>query len=157
MNENIIIPDKNIIISNAFPLSVNYGRSVDDGVKAGHYNWAHLDINSKNLPITRHDTANIEIELIHLNKDVLFEQALRDIGEVNRRPIEFQETLAFGEKYPDTQLQFPIAALGYIFKNQHRYNFIICLDNRDGINRNLKLEWKDRILKKNYRFAVVPK
>jgi len=108
--------------SNTYSLSVDYGRSVEDAVKAGRYDWANSDITSRNFPTKRKGTAEIEVDLIHFNRYISTDEALRELDRMDYRPAELHELLAFGEKYPEVQYMFPIVALGSVWHNWRGWN-----------------------------------
>ena len=56
------------------------------------------------------------------------------------RPAELHELLAFGEKYPKLELEFPIVALGSVWPGWNCVGFVPCLDGR-GSKRHLDLHW----------------
>ena len=67
---------------NTYPLSVDYERSVEKGVKAGRYDWANSDINSRNFPTNkRKGMVGVAVELIHLhlNRVISTEEALHEL------------------------------------------------------------------------------
>ena len=61
-----------------YPLSVNYDRSVENGVKAGRYDWVNSDITSEHFPAERKGTVDIEVELIHYIAQVGLYRILAD-------------------------------------------------------------------------------
>jgi len=140
---------------NTYSFSVDYGRSVDDGVKAGRYDWVHSDIISRNVPTVRKDTAEIAVELVHFNQCISIRDALRELDRMSFYPAELHELLAFGEKYPEVQFKFPIVTLGSVFRGGHRGD--LCVPCLGGIGswRGLGLDWVGTIWSEVCRFAAV--
>jgi hypothetical protein len=141
---------------NAYPLSVDYGRSVGDAVGGGYYDWASTSITSKNFPTKRQGVAEVPVELIHFNRDISTDKALRELDRMGFRPAEIHELLAFGEKYPEVQLEFPVVALASVWQDRYGFRYVSYL-GRSGSERGLYLyriedDW-DGIA----RFAVVRK
>jgi len=137
-------------------LSVDYRRSVEDGVKAGRYNWVSSDITSRNFPTKRKGTAEVAVELIHFNRYVSTNEALRELDGMGYRPAELHELLAFGEKYPEVQRQFPVIALGSVWQGRGGDRLVPCLIGH-GSGRFLGLDWLEGGWSEVYRFAVVKK
>ncbi len=138
-----------------YPLSVDYGRSVEHGVKAGCFGHVDSDITSHNFPTKRRGTTEIEVELVHFNRPISTNEALRELGRMGYRPAELRELLAFGERYPEVQRElFVIIALGSVWQSHgHGYVFLgMC-----GSSRSLSLVWNDYQWGDICRFAAVRK
>jgi hypothetical protein len=141
---------------NTYPLSVDYGRSVEDGVKTGRYDWVNSGITSRNFPTKRKGTAEVAVELVHFNRYISTDEALRELDRMGYRPAELHELLAFGEKYPEVQREFPVVALGSVWRDWNGDRDVPCLYG-DGSTRRLGLGWVERGWDGVYRFAVVRK
>lgn len=141
---------------NTYPLSVDYGRSVEDGVRAGRYDWANSGITSSNFPRKRKGIAEVAVELMHFDRVVSTNEALRELNRMGYRPAELHELLAFGEKYPDVQREFPIVALGSAWQVRDGGRGVSCLYG-DGSERSLNLRWVEDDWFELYRFAAVRK
>ncbi|OGZ41382.1 MAG: hypothetical protein A3C80_02625 [Candidatus Ryanbacteria bacterium RIFCSPHIGHO2_02_FULL_45_43] len=142
--------------SNTYPLSVDYGRSVEDGVKAGRYDLANSDITSRNFPTKRKGTAEIAVEPIHFNRCISTDEALRELDMMGYRPAELQELLAFGEKYPEVQREFTVVASGSVWQNRYGNRDVPGL-GRFGSRRYLELFWFGYDFDEICRFAAVRK
>ena len=139
-----------------YPLSVNYGMSVEDAVKLGRYNWANGDINDKNFPTKRTGKAEVVVELIHFDRYISTDNALHELDRMGMRPIELHELLAFGEKYSDVQREFPIVALGSVWQDRDGSRRVPCLGG-NGSGRRLSLGWFEGDWGDVYWFAAVRK
>jgi hypothetical protein len=142
--------------SGEYPLSVDYERSVEDAVKLGRYDWANPDITSKNFPTKRTGTAEIVVELIHFNRVVSTDEALRKLGRMGYRPADLHELLAFGEKYPEVQREFPVVALASVWHYRLSFRYVPYL-SRYSSKRNLYLNWIKNNWNELCRFAAVRK
>ena len=146
------------IIKNIFTLSVNYSRTVEDGIKAGKYDWSNSDITSGHFP-TKHcpgSEEGVKIELVHFGKNMNTEDVLSELSKKGLRPAELHELLVLGEKHSDLQREFPIVALGSVW--QHPYGFRNCADlYRLGSGRYLHLRWIGHRWDDDCRFAAVRK
>ena len=141
---------------NIYLLSVDYGRSVEDGVRAGRYDWANSDINSRNFPTERKGPAEVEVELVHFNRGISTDEALGELDRMGYRPAEVHELLAFGEKYPEVQIEFPVVALGSVWRDRYGNRVAPCLLGL-GSERGLDLLWTEYGWDKFFRFAAVRK
>lgn len=143
-------------ISGTYPVLVDYDRNVKEAIELGKYDWTNNDINDKNFKTERKGKANFEIELIHFNRPISSENALKEIEENNYRPAELHELLALGEKYPDLQREFPIVALSSVWQDPDGDRDVPCLV-KDGSGRRLRLRWLGFDWGGLWRFAVVRK
>jgi len=142
---------------NSYPLSVDYGRSVEDGVKTGRYNWADSDITSHNFPTKRKGAAEVAVvELTYFNRVISTDEALRELDRMGCRPAELHVLLAFGEKYPEVQHEFPVVALGSVWQSRSGDRLVPYL-RRHGSRRHLYLYWVGYDWDEIYRFAAVRK
>jgi len=139
-----------------FPVRVNYGATVEDMVGRGKYDWSNNDITAGHFPTQRNGEADLVIELVHFNRNISTDAALRELDKMGYRPAELHELLTLGEKYPDLQREFPIIALGSVCWGSHDSRNCAYL-NRNGSKRKLNLNWIDNDWNDSCRFAVVRK
>jgi hypothetical protein len=155
---------------NSFPVTVNYGLTVEKLVNAGKYDWLNSDINAKNFPSDRKDTAEVAIELVHFGRSMESDEVLEELDKQGLRPATLAELLAFGAKYPEKQREFPIVALGSVWRYRSGARSVACLcsDTDDGSRdvaylcggtdgRYLNLNWLESRWTAHYRFAAVRK
>lgn len=141
---------------NTYPLSVNYGRSVEDGVKAGCYDWVNPNSTSRNFPTERKDTSEVEMKLIHFHRNISTDQALHELDRMGYRSAELHELLAFGQNYSEVQRDFPVIALGSVWQDQGGCRCVPCLFRNDS-ERRLDLLWVEGDWDEVCRFAAVRK
>ena len=137
-------------------IPINYNRSVEDGIKAGNYDWKNNDITSKHFPSQETGSREVVIELFHFGKDMSTDEVLAELDKQGYRPATLKELLPLGEKYPNLQREFPIIALGSVWRDSNGNRFCPYL-GRDGSERNLDLRWVGRRWGDGCRFAVVRK
>jgi len=126
--------------ASVYSATVDYGKSVEEMVVAGNYDWKNKDINSKNFPVSGEGTVNVNFELIHLNKGVSSEDALTHLEENGMRPPTIEELLVFGSSYPEIQREFPVICLGSSWVSPGGDRDVPYL-SRDGSERGLSLGW----------------
>ena len=143
-------------IDNTYLVTVNYDLSVKDAVKAGKYDWTKDDITTKHFPSKRVGIAEQKIILVHFNRDIKVDEAIRELDKMGFRPAELPELLALGAKYPDIQRDFPVIALGSVWRNPDgdRYCAYLC---GLGSVRSLNLNWFAGWWRDFCRFAAVSK
>ena len=141
---------------NALTVVINYGLSVEDAVKAGKYDWSNSDISTKHFPSKRKGTAEVEIILLHFNRDMYSGDMFRELDKQGGlRPAELHEGLVVGAKYPDIQRKFPVVVLGSVWRDPYGYRYCAFLYG-NGSGRFLGLSplgWWDDFC----RFAAVCK
>lgn len=102
---------------NVYSLTVDYSCSIEDAVKAGNYDWKNRDINSRNFPTKKSGIAEVDVELLHFNRDMSMEEVLAELDKRGLRPAELHELLKLEEKFPNLQRKFPIIALGSVWRS----------------------------------------
>lgn len=139
---------------NIFPLEVNYDETIENLVKAGKYDWSHIDISSELFRTERKGSTNLNIELINFPTQKSTEEVLEEINKNEFRPADIIEILTFAAKYPDEQRKYPIAARGSMWIGSCGGHFVPCL--RTGSKgRYVDLYWFGGIWDTYYRFAVI--
>mgnify|MGYP001566810542 CR=1 FL=1 len=150
-----VLTEATAAVGNAFRVLVNYDLRADAAIGEGKYDYANDNITEKNFPTTRKGTAKLDIVLVHLNRDISSEDAIKELDKLGLRPAELHELLAFGAKYPDEQRKYPIVALGSVWRYLFGRNVpYLWLD--DG-GRRLGLLWFGPGWRAYYRFAGVRK
>jgi hypothetical protein len=139
-----------------FPVTVNYGLTVEKLVNAGKYDWSNSDINAKNFPSDRKDAAEVAIELVHFGRSMESDEVLEELDKQGLRPATLAELLAFGVKYPEKQREFPIVALGSVWRGRNGFRSVACLCGYTDA-RSLSLRWLGSLWSADFRFAAVRK
>ena len=142
--------------SGGYHLFVNYDESVEDAVKAGHYDWVDQNINSHNFSTTQKGSRRVEMKLIHFGRAISSQEALKEIDRMGYRPAELHEILAFGREYPEVQRKFPIIGLASVWRDVRDDARVPYLD-RNGSKRNLNLNWLENDWNEICRFAALSK
>lgn len=95
-----------------FTVTVNRGRSIEEMVADGKYDFANPNITAVNFPITGTGTCDEEEILVHFDRSIESDDAVREMNQLDLEPSPIEDVLAFGAKYPDVQREFPIVGLG---------------------------------------------
>ena len=139
-----------------FPVTVDYGRSIEEMVASGKYDWSNSDITSKHFPIGTKGQVGVNIELVHFNRPMESDEVLRELDKQGLRPATLPELLAFGATYPEKQREFPIVALGSVWRDLDGIRHVACLYGNAG-DRGLDLRWYENGWVVSCRFAAVRK
>lgn len=141
-------------------LAVDCGRTLEEMIAAGKYDWKNDDITSKNFPITGTGKDEWEFELVHPNRDISTTDAQKETakGSDPANPwmdAKIEHLLAYGEAFPETQRKFPIVALGSVAEvDGDRY---VPYLREDASERDLSLRWIGRAWNSRFRFLRVRK
>lgn len=123
-----------------YTVSVDYGKTVEEMVSAGRYDWKNDNITTKNFPVNGTGVVTVALELVHLNKAASSEAVLAHLEANGMRPATVEELLAFGVTYPEIQREFPVICLGSSWVGPLGFRCVPCL-GRDGSGRYLCLDW----------------
>lgn len=142
-----------------YPLTVDYARSVKDGVKAGRYDWKNDDITDDHFPHDRkRGTVATEVILVHFGRNMSSDAVEAALDRLGLKSADLPTLLALGsnEATRDLQRGFPIVALGSEWQDPDGGRNVPYLDwYRD--KRHLDLDWRDDDWLVNYRFAALRK
>lgn len=145
---------------NVYVLTVNYDRSVEDGVVAGKYDWTNSDTTSGHFPSNEIGTKEVSVELVHFGRDMTTDEVLSKLDKTGLRPATLKELLALGEGHPDLQREFPIVALGSVWQDlwQDPFGRRYCAYLHGLVSkRSLSLTWVVSWWRGRCRFAAVRK
>ncbi len=128
-------------IVDIFTVTVDYNRTLLQMIQAGKYDHADHEINAEHFPIVydmgeyevsivTHDAetaklfqppqkgkwkVELEVILVHFNRNISSDDAIKEMDQLGLRPAVLPELLAFGEMHPAVQKDFPIVALGSVW------------------------------------------
>ena len=140
-----------------YPISINYGLSLEEMITVGRYDWKNNDITEKRFPVKGEGVVDVDIQLVHFDRVMdSSDEVIRELDKMGLRPAKIEELLAFGVKFPDIQRQFPIVALGSVWRIAGGGRYVPYLGGR-GTGRYLGLYWFEGGWGGIYRFAAVRK
>jgi hypothetical protein len=137
-------------------VTIDYGMTVEQMVEAGNYDWNNRDINSRNFPAKGDGAVETTLELVHLNKVARTAEVEAYLKANGLRAATLAELLAFGAKYPEIQLEFPVVALGSSWFDPLSDRYVPYLFRR-GSERTLSLVWRGYDWIVDCRFLAVRK
>lgn len=133
--------------------SVDYDRPVEASVKAGGYDWGNSSITDEKFPSEESGKKEVVTALFHFNQSISSDEAITLMEQEGFRPSTMKELLAFGEKNPEEQRNYPIIALGSV-AHLDGYRSVGYL-RRDGSGRSVGLSCDDGDWHSDYRFLAV--
>jgi hypothetical protein len=107
---------QNSSVRQFFQLEIDGTKTLEQMIADGKYDWKNSDINEKNFPIKDKTKRTATIELFHFVKDISSENAIKAMAKEDFRPATIEELLALGAKQPELQKEFPIIALGSVWR-----------------------------------------
>ena len=150
-------------VKEVFHVIVDYRKSLLDMIKAGDYWWYNDSINADHFPIQGSGQVELDIELINYDQSMESDEVIQALNAHGLRPVTLPELLAFGATYPDVQRDFPIVALGSVWRYWRVFRNVSSLYVNDPYwtaqdDRVLCLCWHVRgKWLRCYRFAAVRK
>lgn len=138
-----------------FKVLVDLSLNLEEMIDLGKYDWKNNHIKSGNFPVKGDGKSELDTQLIHFNKHISSEDALKGLDKKGLRPATIEELLAFGAQYSEEQRKFPIVALGSSCE-VYGDRYAPCLLSH-GSCRNLGLDSWDGDWRESYRFLVVAK
>lgn len=139
-----------------FTVQVDYGKTVEQMVAVGAYDWKNMDITAANFPVNKRQSGGVVVCLIHFDKGMGSDEVIAELDAMGLRPAELPELLALGACCPNLQREYPIVALGSFWQRRVGRRYVPCL-YRNGSDRDLDLYWYDLGWVLGCRFAAVSK
>lgn len=140
----------------AHDIVVDYSRSLNAMIKAGNYDWVDSDINSEHFPLKGKGKHELTATLFHFDRFIVSDDAIAEMDKQGYRPGLNEELLFLGEKYPALQKEFPIVALGSVWRDPYGFRSVPSL-RWSGLKRRLYLCWFDTGWYAYYRFLALRK
>jgi hypothetical protein len=135
------------LVPEVITLSMDYGMTLEDMIKAGNYDWKNDDLNTKNFPVKGEGIQWFEFDLVDPKQDISSEDALKllekDSDPANPwMPAQTEHLLALGAAFPDLQRKNPLVALGSVAEvsGDRRVPYL----DGYGSGRDLRLRWFER-------------
>lgn len=133
-----LIVQKRNPTTEVFRVAVDYSMSLDEMIAAGHYDWMNSDITAKHFPVSGGGQREVELELVHLNREASTAYVLEELERRGLRPAKIAELLALGANHPELQKQFPIIAFGSVWRDPSGLHYLPFLRGRSD-ERDLDL------------------
>jgi hypothetical protein len=140
---------------NQYSITLEGGRSTEELVAAGQYDYAHSCVISENFPARQYEKQHLrEIVLVEFLREVTSDEAIADAARLGLVRPTYDDALYFGIQHPTVQSARPVAFLHDPWFGYFGRRDVISLWNNAG-HRELGLEDFDDRWNPNYRFAFV--
>ena len=140
---------------NSYRITVGDGRTTEELVEAGNYGYAHSQVVSENFPARHFGGIRVrEIVLLSFDHDVSSDEATNEAAGLGLERPEYEDALYYGIKFPNVQLEGPVAFLHDPWFGFYGRRDVLCLWNNAG-RRELGLEGFDNPWTQDYRLAFV--
>lgn len=139
-----------------FKVLVDYTKSLKKMIQAGQYDWVNDDITSDHFPVKGNGQKEKEITLFYFNRDISSDDVIAEMGRAGYRPAKIEELLALGAVEKELQKQFPIIALGSVWRTPPGPCHVPAL-RWISAGRDLRLSWFGAVWAEDWRFAAVRK
>ena len=125
-----------------FLVKLQEGRTFNERIVAGNYNVCDPEISLKIFSIRRTGSSFAALYLVHLDCVLVYKDIFKYIEFLGFKPRDIEHLLAFGEKFPEIQLEkFPIMALSSLPVNTDGAFGVPFLTRGTVDTRNLSLRW----------------
>jgi len=155
LNSSVKIESQKVIDATGdIELTDDYTKTVEQAVADGNYDWKNPSITAKNFPISPEmigKKIKVSTKLFHFNRDISSEDAISEMDKAGYRPATLMELLVLGFLFPELQRQFPVVALGSVWRDANLYRYVPCLfvsgsERRLGLFRFGGSGWRARCL-----------
>jgi len=100
------------LAAQSYPVTMDYGASVEDLLHAGGYDRIYSEINSSNFQGSGTGSRELVVTLVRLDTQTPLSKVIAAEEKKGLRAATVTELLAFGRTYPDLQRKITIAGLG---------------------------------------------
>lgn len=136
-----------------YKVVVDYTKTLAEMISVGNYDWVNSDITNDHFPVKGEGKQEQELVLFHFNRAISSDDAMKKMEEDGYKPAVIEELLALGESQPELQRQFPIVALGSVWRDSDGGRRVPSLDWCDA-ERDLDLSAFELDWREDYRFLA---
>lgn len=137
---------------------IDYNLTLAKMIALGRYQSVDSDILPLNFPVIGSGKKEVGLEIFPFDCRISSVDVVKEMRAADREPARIEHLLAFGAGYPEIQKQFPISALGSVWKLSLNLFMVSSLDMTNDNKRSLKLDYSNYIWEAGRGFlAVVPK
>ena len=148
---------KTPVVPTVFHLTVDYSKSIEQMIAAGHYDWVNEEIISERFPNSSNGIVECEARYFYLGHAASSGNAIKVIEDHDLNnpwmPANIEHILSLGTNFPNEQRLFPIVALGSIavIRGDRDVPYLYLIGN----NRRLDLRWWEDGWSSSCRFLAV--
>jgi hypothetical protein len=122
-------------------IRVNYGRTLEDAIRAGEYGLVSPDIHRRNFPNSSAVNFTTNIKIFGFDRKISTDDVRRHFASNKLLPGVMPELLALGETHPEVFYETPVIALGSVWIDSHKNNRVMMLHMNNHL-RCLTLAWE---------------
>ena len=142
---------------NIFRLTkIGDGRTTEELVLAGNYNYTNHNINSRNFPVRRTTSVSREIVLLEFDREISSEEAIVEAANHGLEQPVYEDALYCGVEHPEVQRERPVVFLHEPCRYPYGPLDVLSLWGYAGDRGLDLLSFGNRWLRE-YRFAFVRK
>lgn len=95
-----------------------FSLSLAEMIKRGKYDWVNSDITEGHFPVDAAGSESEEVEMkeFHFNRTMTSPEVIAEMAKEGWKPASIWHLLFFGYKYPNKQKEYPIIALGSVWR-----------------------------------------
>lgn len=138
----------------SYAITVDYNRSFEEMIADGKYDYVSPNITCQNFPITGTGVVEEEIILVHFDRYIKSDDAVRELNEMGLKPAKLEHACALGAKHPDLQREYAIVFLGSVWTHHVSSRHVPCL-GRWRAGRELRFDRWPEVWACGYRFAAL--
>jgi hypothetical protein len=116
----------NVETTHAPLIAVDYGRSLQDMIAAGKYDWVNRDITPEKFPVEGTGSKKFRTKLFDFGRNISSEDALTAMKKEKFLPGSHVHGLAFGATFPEEKRKYRIVCLGSSAQVYGR-RYVVCL------------------------------
>lgn len=132
---------------------VDYTKTLAEMISAGKYDWVNENITQERFPVSGNKKEERELVLFHFNRVISSENAIAEMEKAGFVPCDILDLLALGASQPELQRQFPIIALGSVWRDSGGHRRVPYLFRHDA-KRYLDLDYFEHDWDECYRFLA---
>lgn len=133
---NLIVKDQQKLKDNRIWLSEAVALSLTDLISAGKYDLVNSDIKDENFPIDESINPNEKTHLFHFDREMSSDAIKVEMDKEGWKPATIWHLLILGIKNPELQKQFPIIALGSVWRGLVPYLYWHDFGRKRSLNLN---------------------
>jgi len=123
-----------------YGVTVDYGLTLAQMIELGKYDWTNNNITVDHFLVKGEGKREVQVVLFHFNKVMAFDNVVATMKQEGFGPARIEHLLALGAKQPELQRQFPIVALGSVWRSSAVDRRVAYL-GWGGAERGLGLYW----------------
>ena len=106
----------------------------------GKYGYVNEYITPKNFPFTAQEDDTAQLVLVHFDRDISSEDAVKEMERMGIEPAKIEHLMAYGAQHWDGKPEL-VVALGSVWVGPNGYRYVPYLDDRYSERRLYLRDW----------------